>query len=167
MGFGPIDGGSNPPGPIMFKEELLQDIKALGGFPLYAIAIVVSFFFGWVELSAQLLVGIILAFGVTVGIRMVSFKRRPDGQPYRNFLGKIDAASFPSLHSMRSSVLAALLAIHFGNLALTVLLVLYAVAVAASRVLLKRHYIADVVAGLILGVLVALASVWLVARFIS
>ncbi len=149
-----------------YKQELLQDIKALGGFPVYTIAVIAAFFYDRV-LSAQLLVGIVLAFGVTVLIRMFSFKERPDRQPFNGFLTKIDASSFPSLHSMRASVLATLLTLKITNPVLIILLIVYALAVGASRVQLKRHYVSDVVAGLILGILVALASVWLVARFIS
>ncbi len=151
----------------MFKDELIQDIKALGGFPVYTIAIVVAFFYGEIDLSAELLVGIVLAFAITVLIRMVSFKRRPDGQTYNNFLTKIDAGSFPSLHSMRASILATLLILRLTNPVLIILLIVYAIAVGASRVWMKRHYASDVAAGLVLGVFVALASVWLVARFIS
>jgi membrane-associated phospholipid phosphatase len=150
----------------MIKDELLQDIKALGGFPVYTVAVIVAFFYDRV-LSAQLLFGIVLAFGLTVLIRIFSFKERPDRQPFNGFLTKIDASSFPSLHSMRASVLATLLILKIANPILVVLLIVYAIAVGYSRVMAKRHYVSDVVAGLVLGVFVALASVWLVARFIS
>jgi len=149
-----------------FTNELVQDIKALGGFPVFTIAIVVAFFYDRI-LSAQLLVGIVLAFGLTVLIRMVSFKQRPDKQPFNNFLTKIDASSFPSLHSMRASILATLITLRLTNPVLIILLIVYAIAVGASRVWMKRHYTSDVAAGLVLGAFVALASVWLVARFIS
>ncbi len=151
----------------MFKDEVIQDIKALGGFPLYGILIVISFLIREVRLSAQLLVGLILAFAVTVLLRIMFFKQRPLKQSFRNFIQKVDASSFPSLHSMRAGVMATLLALFFNNAWFTLVLGLCAVTVAASRVKLKRHFVADVVAGLILGVLVAFASVWLVARFIS
>ena len=150
----------------MIQDELLQDIKALGGFPIYTIVIIAAFFYDK-TLSAQLLAGIILAFALTVLIRMISFKERPDRQPFNNFLTRIDASGFPSLHSMRASVLATLLILQLNNPVLIILLILYALAVGSSRVWQKRHYASDVVAGLILGVPVALASVWLVARFIS
>ena len=150
----------------MIQDELLQDIKALGGFPIYTIVIIAAFFYDK-TLSAQLLAGIILAFALTVLIRMISFKERPDRQPFNNFLTRIDASGFPSLHSMRASVLATLLILQLNNPVLIILLIVYALAVGASRVWQKRHYASDVVAGLILGVPIALASVWLVARFIS
>ena len=150
----------------VFKDELLQDIKALGGFPIYTIAVIVSFFYDKI-LSAQLLVGIVIAFSLTVVIRMFSFKERPDRQPFNGFLTKIDASSFPSLHAMRASVLATLIILKLENPVLIILLIVYAMAVGASRIMAKRHYYSDVVAGLIIGFFVALASVWLVARFIS
>lgn len=150
----------------MYETELLQDIKALAGFPLFGLLILITFIIGETSLSAQLFVGLILAFALTATIRAFCFKQRPIKQKFSVWWQKIDAASFPSLHAMRAAVLAVLLAVYFNNLLLTILFTICAIAVAVSRVQLKRHFPRDVVAGLILGVIVAFVSIWL-ARFIS
>lgn len=151
----------------MYTSEVLQDIKALGGLPLFGIAIVVSFLFGEVRLSAQLLLGLVLSFGLTTLIRIVYFRPRPDKQAYGTFFQKVDASSFPSLHSMRAAVLAVLMMFFFNQLLISVLLGLCVITVAVCRVLLKRHHVSDVIAGIIFGTIIAFVSVWLVARFIS
>jgi len=147
----------------MYKQELLQDIKGISGVPLFVVLIIVSFLLGMIELSAQLTVGLVLAYAVTVLIRIFYFKRRPDKESYRTFIEKIDASSFPSLHSLRAGVLATILSLYFGNNLLTILFALCAFAVAFSRVVLKRHFASDAIAGLVLGIGIGL----LVARFIS
>ncbi len=146
--------------------EALQDVKGLGGLPLFIVAILVAFVLGEFALSYQLAVGLVLAYALTAVIRALYFRQRPVRQKFQTWWQKIDASSFPSLHSMRASVLATLLALYFNNLLLSVLFIACAVVVASSRVLLKRHFVRDVVAGLLLGIVVAFVSVWLV-RFIS
>jgi len=147
----------------MYKEELLQDIKGLAGVPVFGVLIVLSFLLNKFELAKELFVGLIAAHILTILIRALYFRRRPDKERYRTFIEKIDASSFPSLHSMRAGVLAAVLGVYFVNFWPVLLFILCAVAVAFSRVLSKRHYASDAVVGLILGFLIG----WLAARFIS
>jgi len=151
----------------MYKEELLQDIKGLSGVPFFVIIIVISVLLQQNMLAVQLVIGLILAYVVTVLLRIAYFKRRPDKQSYHNWIEKIDASSFPSLHAMRAAVLATILSAFFESVWLTPLFALAAVAVATSRVLMKRHDISDALAGLIFGAIVGGLSIWLAATFIS
>ncbi len=144
-------------------EEVIQDTKGLAGLPLFCVLIVVSFLLGQIVLSAQLVVGLILAIGLTVLIRTFFFEQRPVKQKFNNYLTKIDASSFPSLHSIRAGVLATLLILHVQNLWLGMLFAFCALAVAAARVIQKRHFIHDVIAGLMFGVIIAFASVKIVS----
>jgi undecaprenyl-diphosphatase len=147
----------------MYQKELLQDLKGMSGVPVFGLIIIVSFLLGEKSLAAQLFAGIVIAYAVTILIRVLYFRQRPDMEKYHSFIQKIDASSFPSLHSMRAGVLGTVLALHFSNPLLSALFVLCSVAVAASRVLLKRHFVSDVVAGLVIGVIIGFA----VARLIS
>jgi len=146
----------------MFKDELWQDIKGLSGIPMFVVVILVSFLIGMQKLAVQLIIGLMLAYAITTIVRLLYFKRRPDGEAYKNIIQKIDASSFPSLHAMRAAVLATILGISFSNRWLTILFALCAVGVAVSRVITKRHYTFDVIAGLIIGIAVG----WL-TTFIS
>ena len=144
---------------MTLPTELLQDIKALSGLPIFAVLIVLTFLLGEINLSGQLLLGLAFACTLTVIIRIVYFRERPDKQKYKSFLQKIDASSFPSLHAMRAAVLATILAVYFANILLTVIFILCAIGVATSRLLLKRHHFSDVFVGLVLGVILALISI--------
>lgn len=151
----------------MYKEEIWQDIKGLSGVPFFVVIIIIAFLLQEKTLACQLIIGLALAYAVTAVIRLAYFKRRPDKQGYHNFIEKIDASSFPSLHAMRAAVLATILSAFFESFWFTPLFALAAVAVAASRVMTKRHDVNDVLAGLIFGVIVGGISIWLAARFIS
>ena len=64
----------------------------------------------------------------------------------------VDKYSFPSGHTTRAAMLAFFF-LHYLVLASTFrrLLILWAVAVALSRVLLGRHHVGDVMCGLVIG----------------
>jgi len=147
----------------MWRDELLQDIKGLSGVPIFIAVVLISFFAGEKSLALQLVAGLVLAYAVTVILRIAFFSQRPDKQKFTNFVEKLDASSFPSLHSMRAAVLATVLSLHFDNSLLTAFFALTAIAIAVARVLQKRHFARDVIAGLVLGVIVG----FLVVRFIS
>jgi len=149
------------------RTEFLQDLKALAGVPLFFVVIVISYVVGRPVFALQLFVGLVLAYVLTFGIRTFYFRVRPDKEKYSNYLQRINASSFPSMHAMRASVFATLLVLFFQNSLLSVLFVLCALGVGVSRVLTKRHHASDVIVGWIFGVFVALFTVWLVARFIS
>jgi undecaprenyl-diphosphatase len=147
----------------MWRDELLQDIKGLSGVPIFIAVVLISFFVGEKNLALQLVAGLALAYAITVILRIFFFSQRPDKQKFHNFVEKIDASGFPSLHSMRAAVLATILSLHFSNSLLTAFFAITAIAIAVTRVLQKRHFVRDVIAGLILGVVVG----FLVVRFIS
>jgi len=73
-----------------------------------------------------------------------------------------DGFSFPSGHSMNAFAVAVVVARFCPHLAATT--VALAAAVAASRVLLRLHFLSDVVAGSLLGALIGWASAHWMAR---
>jgi undecaprenyl-diphosphatase len=70
-----------------------------------------------------------------------------------------DRFSFPSGHALNSFALGSVIALSFPLLALPVLAI--AASVAASRVVLGLHWLSDVLAGAVVGLLIG-AGVWLV-----
>jgi len=143
-------------------QENLQDLKGLAGNALFVVVILLALLLGKTALFWELVLGLVIAYALTITVRMLFFRRRPDGQKYHNLVGRFDASSFPSLHAMRASVLATLLSLFFNNSMLTVLFIICALGVGYARVALKRHYTSDVIVGLVLGVLIAFLSVWIV-----
>jgi undecaprenyl-diphosphatase len=79
-------------------------------------------------------------------------RHRPEGEHKRS------NASFPSSHAANAAALAWVLGWHWRRAA--PFLALFALAVAAARVYLNRHFASDVLVGVIVG----LASGWLVTR---
>jgi membrane-associated phospholipid phosphatase len=139
----------------MVREETIRDITSFGGLPFY---LAIGFFFlftGKAVLAVQMAGGLILSYAVTVLFRIAYFKQRPEPQKYTNFLYKLDASSFPSLHSIRSAALWSLMALSYEIAALYVLSAVIIIAVAWTRVKQKRHDPVDVSFGVLFGLLIA------------
>jgi undecaprenyl-diphosphatase len=95
---------------------------------------------------------VILVMALKFSIR----RQRPAGEwgaIYRN----TDPHSFPSGHAARAFLIA-VLATFFGPAWLAILLWIWAPIVSLARVAMGVHYVSDVIAGAILGVLVALVG---------
>jgi undecaprenyl-diphosphatase len=71
-----------------------------------------------------------------------------------------DHFSFPSGHSLNAFAVCSILALAFPPLALAYALL--AASVGASRVVLRLHFLSDVLAGALIGVLIGVSSVLLV-----
>jgi membrane-associated phospholipid phosphatase len=135
-------------------KEVMGDVSAFGGLPLYAIVALIFLFVGEVNVFLFLVLGLVLIYAVASTIRLVKFKVRPDKQKYKNWLQKIDASSFPSLHSARAAFLTLVVFWYYKNLALLLILIAVMLGVGYARVWLDRHYIKDVIAGYVLGIAV-------------
>ncbi len=142
----------------MLKTEIIEDLKGLGGFALYVIIILSAIIFNEYLLAYRLLVGLILTFVVIILFRAFYFKARPVPENFKGFIGKIDASSFPSMHSMRAAVMYTIIAAHFMNFWLALIGIVAIMSVGFARIIRKRHFFTDVLAGIILGLLVAWIS---------
>jgi len=87
-------------------------------------------------------------------IKIVFPKKRPTGQSYKNVLEKIDAGSFPSLHTSRITVVYLTLFATTPLVGLKTGFIIVILLVSISRIYLKKHYPIDVLGGLICGVLI-------------
>ena len=135
-------------------EEVMRDTTAFGGLAVYGFAALLLLLLGNTTVFVTLVIGIALCYAIVSPIRIFFFRRRPDKQKFSGVFTKIDAGSFPSMHSTRATVLAIVLAQVFAQPLVRALLVLGVVSVIVTRVLLKRHYISDVIGGVVLGMLI-------------
>lgn len=87
-------------------------------------------------------------------IKVIFPKKRPTGQTYKNILEKIDAGSFPSLHTSRITVVYLTLFAATSFLSLKIAFIIVIILVGFSRVFLKKHYPVDVLGGLVCGLLI-------------
>jgi membrane-associated phospholipid phosphatase len=103
--------------------------------------------------------------GVVLAIKFLVRRERPQGEwggIYRN----TDPHSFPSGHAARSFLIA-VIAAAFGPIWLAVILGVWAPLVALARVAMGVHYLSDVIAGAILGVIVALVGLQIQAPLVA
>jgi undecaprenyl-diphosphatase len=148
-------------------EETLRDTTALGGNAVYAIVALMFFLTGDTETFVYLALALIMLYAIISIVRLFFFRTRPDKQKYSGFFTKIDAGSFPSLHSARATVLAIVTGTAFPDIAIRAVLALGVLAVVVTRVVLKRHYISDVIAGVALGGIVAWLTFFIHPLFIG
>jgi len=109
---------------------------------------------GWLSLC----IPVALTQALTLGLQRIIGRARPSID-----VAKIDmwvrTYSFPSAHSAGSMAFAvmfssALISIPTFGIALTLFLILFAVLIGTSRIMVGVHYLGDVLAGFLFGILV-------------
>jgi membrane-associated phospholipid phosphatase len=150
----------------MIIKEVTQDAAGLGGLAVYVLVTIIFFLLGNMKVAAELVIALALLYLVIASIRAVFFKKRPDSQKHSGFFTKIDASSFPSMHSARSLTLAVMLATVFTQNTIRILLAIAVLGVSYARIRLKRHYASDVIGGLVIGALISWLAIKLVPFFI-
>ncbi len=117
----------------------------------------------WKRWALALFVAIALLAVIVMIIKLIVRRRRPEGEwgsIYRN----TDPHSFPSGHAARAFLIAVLV-LGLGPAWLAVLLWVWAPLVALARAALGVHYLSDVLAGALLGILIGLLDLQLVPLF--
>lgn len=141
--------------------EFTRDVTGLGNpFILAVLGLVV---FGFTQDYITL---VLLWVGNEIfcsAIKFYYFRPRPDPMQHTNWLEKIEAGSFPSIHASRWAVFAvfALLQLPTGSLVSLLLLILTGF-VGWTRIILKKHYLHDVLAGWVIGFVLA----WVVGMLV-
>jgi membrane-associated phospholipid phosphatase len=105
----------------------------------------------WKQWAIVMLTSISILAAVVMALKFVIRRRRPEGRwgsIYRNS----DPHSFPSGHAARAFLIA-VLAAGLGPLWAAIALWLWAPLVSIARVAMGVHYVSDVIAGLVVGVL--------------
>ena len=108
----------------------------------------------WKEWAVVQFVGISLLAALVMSIKFLVKRQRPQGEwggIYRN----TDPHSFPSGHAARAFLIA-VVASGLGPAWLGILLWIWALLVSVARVAMGVHYVSDVVAGALLGIVIAL-----------
>jgi len=110
----------------------------------------------WKKWAVVQFVCISVMIVLVMGTKFLVRRRRPEGEwggIYRN----TDPHSFPSGHAARSFLIA-VVATGLGPLGLGIILWVWAPLVALARVAMGVHYVSDVVAGAVFGILVAVVG---------
>ena len=143
------------------KPGVLRTIAAFfahsGDSWFWGAALMIAWLFSnsvWRKWEVVEFVGISLLAALVVGIKFSVRRKRPEGEwggIYRN----TDPHSFPSGHAARSFLIA-VIASGLAPAWLAILLWIWAPLVALARVAMGVHYVSDVVAGALVGVVAAL-----------
>ena len=134
-----------------FIDEFMRDVTAFGGFFFTGLVVLATFALGYYLLSFKLILGFVILIALVVLIRMVYFRERPNRVSHTNFLERIDASSFPSLHSARVVFMVLVLGTAWPILPWLVFVGFVAVMVVYSRIYLRKHDWIDVTVGAVLG----------------
>jgi len=131
-------------------SEYIRDITSLGNPIILVLISLLVYGFSWYLLL--ILIGMAINELIGSGIKFFFHKKRPNGQTYKTKLEKIDAGSFPSIHSSRVSFVFLML-IKNSTYPLSILLFSFILIIGYSRIFLKKHDYIDVIGGYSLGVL--------------
>lgn len=107
----------------------------------------------WKETELILLLSMLGLAGIVMVIKFIVHRKRPEGD-WGEMYRRTDPHSFPSGHAARAALLA-VLAVSLGPTWFGILFLIWAPLVILARVAMGVHYFSDVVAGALLGILVA------------
>src|SRR3989344_7108041 len=138
-----------------YYDDAFRDISTFGSSWFMGLITLVSIILGNYKFAIYIITGFILSYIITATIRLFYFKNRPKKEKYESIFSKLDAASFPSNHSIRAMYMAIITGSYFNSLILTIILSIGALFVAYSRIYIKKHYYVDIVSGLIMGGILA------------
>ncbi|MBT4646997.1 phosphatase PAP2 family protein [archaeon] len=137
-----------------------EQITVFGGVVFYLFIIFLSFSFKSYNFGTYLIFSLILVMMFGILIKILYFKERPKKQQYSNILEKIDAGSFPSIHTMRITSLVFWFVFFFRNSISSFIVIGVALLVAFSRIFLKKHYFSDVFFGVVFAVIINFILKW-------
>ena len=145
----------------LVAQILLAQLTHLGGILVYMLFILFAIaLFQW-DTATLLIISLILILGISSLFKLLLHRSRPSPQKYTSMLQKVDAGSFPSVHTMRAVSLVLVFAPLLSSPWSVALASIIAGGVAGSRVLLKKHYISDVIVGMIFAVIVHMLAVYI------
>lgn len=132
-------------------KDSVRDFTSLGNpFLLILISILLIGY-----KSIFIVLGLIAVEILCTLIKIIYYKERPRKQKHTNLLERIRASSFPSIHTSRASFVFFYLFLITPDMISKIIFLLFPLVVGTTRILLKKHYISDVLGGLMIGILTA------------
>ena len=119
----------------------------------------------WKKWAVVLFGGISVLAVIVMSLKFLIRRRRPEGEwggIYRN----TDPHSFPSGHAARAFLIAVLV-LGLGPAWLAILLCIWAPLVSLARVLMGVHYVSDITAGMLLGIIVGWIGLQVAPAFLG
>jgi len=133
----------------------IEDASGFGGLITFGLLILIMLGKS-LNLAIEATAILVIIYIIVYTIRKVYFKNRPKKMSYNNNIEKIDASSFPSMHSARIFSLATFIFLNFAlNLYLSLIIGVIAILTAIARLLKKKHDYIDVTVGAVIGIVIA------------
>jgi membrane-associated phospholipid phosphatase len=130
--------------------NLLNHISALGSKEITTLIPIFFYLINQKQLAIKIFIGLIIVY--TIGL--IYNKERPKQKPRNNLLQKIDANSFPSMHSTRITYILLILLQYFQyEIKISIFLSIIYITILYARIHKKRHDYIDIVGGIILGII--------------
>jgi len=147
-----------------FKSILdlfFKQLTELGSFTFFLVTIGLLILLKYYSFALRLSISLGLIMIVAVLIKSIYFKKRPKKHKITNVIERIDASSFPSIHSMRTFALSFWMIQFFNNSFITIYLTILGIFVIYSRIYLKKHYWSDIIGGIFFSFVINIVIWWL------
>jgi membrane-associated phospholipid phosphatase len=132
-------------------SETVRDITAFGN--PFVLSIILALIIGINLIFFKIILGLISVEVFCTIIKFFYHKERPNKETYNNLLERINAESFPSLHTARSTFVFLMLFFLTSIYSIKILLIIMIFLVGISRIIMKKHYLFDVIVGAIIGII--------------
>lgn len=132
-------------------RRFFDEATSLGGLVFYILVAVLLFVSNRTADAYSAIYALFFMYITITLIRTFFFRERPQRREHNSYLQRIDASSFPSLHASRATYLFVLFLSIFTFGIFTFALGLLYLTVLYSRIYLKKHFISDVIGGVVLG----------------
>jgi len=142
-----------------FLRSLAAILAHSGDSWFWLAGLVVLWWFGsdyWKTRAVVLAAGILLTAVLVLLVKFTVRRRRPEGE-WGAIYRATDPHSFPSGHAARATMLA-IIALGLGPAWLGILLLVWAPLVILARVAMGVHYLSDVIAGTVFGIVTGLVT---------
>jgi len=147
-----MDKKTNPNFLLYKFSEWSRDITSLAS-PLLLI-LIPFIVLGTSSIFYKLLIALLVNELIGSLIKIIFPKKRPNKQTYNSLIEKIDAGSFPSIHASRITLTYLTLFLNTDILITKIVYIFVILFVIISRVLLKKHFVIDVIGGFIIGFII-------------
>lgn len=135
-------------------EKSWKSISEFGSVYFYLFLVIFMYLLNYKDFAVMLFYALVISYIISLSIRSIYFKDRPKKQKYTNFIDKLDASSFPSMHTMRIVILLVIFSMFFKRIDLAILFFAMSLIVAVSRSVIKKHFWSDIIGGYIFGLII-------------
>lgn len=135
-------------------EKSWKSVSEFGSVYFYLFLVAFMYLLNYKNFAIILFYSLIVSYIISLSIRAIYFKDRPKKQKYNNWIDKLDASSFPSMHTMRIAILFVMFTKFFGRYDIGSLFLAMTIIVAISRSVVKKHFWTDIIAGFFFGLII-------------